>query len=66
MKSSFIKGDKVKTTDKAARKIQKGKLNEPLVDFGVVVGNEHYNRIVVIKCQHDNIVRTKPEFIEFC
>lgn len=64
MKSSFNKGDKVKTTQKAARKILKGKLSEPLVEAGTVVGNEHYGRIVVVKTNDGNTVRTKPEFIE--
>lgn len=65
MKSSFSKGDIVRTTDKAGRKIKNGKLNEPLVTNGTVTGNEHYGRIVVVKTELGDSVRTKPEYLEF-
>ena len=64
MKSSFSKGDVVKTTDKAGRKIKKGKLTEPFVNQGTVVGNEHYGRVVVVKPESGDSVRTKPEYLE--
>ena len=64
MKSSFNKGDKVSTKQRAARKIQKGKLNEPLINTGTVIGNEHYDRIVVVKVDSGETVRTKPEYLE--
>lgn len=64
MKSSFNKGDIVSTTQRAVSKIKKGKLNEPLIDTGTVIGNEHYGRVVVVKLNTGETVKTKPEYIE--
>ena len=66
MKSNFVKGNRVKTIDRVARKIRRGSLAEPIVDAGTVVGNEHFGRIVKVKLDGGEIIATKPEYLEVC
>ena len=64
MKSTFTKGDIVKTTEKINKKINKGKLNESIIDKGVVVANEHFGRIVKENVIDNQVVSTKSEYLE--
>lgn len=64
MKSSFTKGNIVKTTDHATRQINKGRIQDTIINRGVVIGNEHFGRIVKVKLDNNQIVCTKPEYLE--
>jgi len=64
MKSSFKKGDVVKTKDREAKRIEKGKIKEPLILSGVVVGNEHFDRFVRVKLPTGDEVTTHPEYLD--
>lgn len=63
MKSNFIKGDKVRTKEREAKKIEKGKLKEPLILSGIVIANEHFDRFVRVKVGTEEVT-TRPEFLE--
>lgn len=64
MKSDFVKGEIVRTTNRIVKQINKGKLQEPIIDFGVVVKNEHFGRIVKVRLQDSTEISTKPEYLE--
>ena len=64
MKSTFVKGDIVKTADKISKKIRKGKIQDIVIENGTVIGNEHFGRIVKVKTADHEIVSTKPEYLE--
>jgi hypothetical protein len=64
MKSTFTKGDIVKTTEKTNKKINRGKLKESIIDNGVVIANEHFGRIVKVNVIDNQVVSTKSEYLE--
>lgn len=64
MKSTFVKGTRVHTIDRVAKKIRRGSMVEPIVESGVVIGNEHFGRIVKVKLDNGQIVSTRPEYLE--
>lgn len=64
MKSTFSKGDRIKTKERSVKQIKKGKLNEPLIEDGIVLGNEHFDRIVRVRLHTGEEVTTHPDHVE--
>jgi hypothetical protein len=63
MKSIFSKGDKVRTKEREVKKIEKGKLKEPIILSGIVIANEHFDRFVRVKSGTEEVT-TRPEYLE--